>query len=188
MRVGWVVCLGSGTGVGVPGSDQDHLNEGLQVCAGQPGRASWWPPRPSSDCAPTSRAENTRSLSKTKTIKMTTTTLTKGSDGRDCGAWCPPCSGAAQYGDPLAAFDPLTEGIRSYHDAGNTTNMRASPAILATRLRPARRLRTGGHPSRVRALNPITAATFPHSTPRSPTSAMSSATRPTNRSPAKARR
>ncbi len=22
---------------GVPGSDQDHLNEGLQVCAGQPG-------------------------------------------------------------------------------------------------------------------------------------------------------
>jgi hypothetical protein len=96
---------------------------GRRFVPGIRGRARWWPPRPSSGCAPTSRAENTRSLSKTKTIKMTTTTLTKGSDGRDCGAWCPPCSGAAQYGDPLAAFDPLTEGIRSYHDAGNTTNM-----------------------------------------------------------------
>jgi hypothetical protein len=62
---------------------------------------------------------------------MTTTTLTKGSDGRDCGAWCPPCSGAAQYGDPLAAFDPLTEGIRNFRDAGNTVNMGAALAALA---------------------------------------------------------
>ena len=38
------------------------------------------------------------------------------------------------------------------------------------------------------AFSPLTARGFPRSTPRSPTYAMSSATRPTNRSPARARR
>ena len=54
--------------------------------------------------------------------------------------------------------------------------------------RPARTLRTGGHHRRFRAQPPHRSVASPKSTPRSPTCAMSSATRPTNRSPARARR
>ena len=36
--------------------------------------------------------------------------------------------------DPMAAFDYLTLAIRKYHDAGNTTNIRHTFAILATLL------------------------------------------------------
>jgi hypothetical protein len=37
----------------------------------------------------------------------------------------------AHYGDPLAALDHLTVAIRNFHDAGNTTVIRAPLAILA---------------------------------------------------------
>jgi hypothetical protein len=73
---------------------------------------------------------------------MTTTTLTKGSDVVTAVLGALLVRGRPKYGDPLAAFDPLTEGIRSYHDAGNSTNMRASPAILAARVRPLGRYET----------------------------------------------
>ena len=64
-----------------------------------------------------------------------------------------------------------------------------SPAGRARRLlRPARTLRTGGHHRRFRVQSPRPQRPSPNSAPRSPTSAMSSATRPTNRSPARVRR
>ena len=78
--------------------------------------------------------------------------------------------------------------IRNYHDAGNTANMRAALAALAAVSRSARTPRSGGHHRRFRAQSPHRSVRFPRSTPRSPTCAMSSATRPTNRSPARARR
>ena len=37
----------------------------------------------------------------------------------------------AEHGDPLAAFDHLTLGIRGYHNAGDTTTIRVPLAILA---------------------------------------------------------
>ena len=49
----------------------------------------------------------------------------------------------AVYGDPLAALDYVTLGIRNFHDAGNTTGVRSALAILAAvfdllgRLEPA---------------------------------------------------
>ena len=77
--------------------------------------------------------------------------------------------------------------IRNYHDSGNTTLMRGALAILAAlfdrlgRHEPAATI-TGF------AVSPLTATAFPRSTPQSPTSAKSSATRPTNHSPARVRR
>ena len=60
----------------------------------------------------------------------------------------------AEHGDPLAALDYVTLAIRNYHDSGNTTTIRASLAILAILLRPARTLRIGGHHRRVRVSVP----------------------------------
>jgi predicted ATPase len=37
----------------------------------------------------------------------------------------------AQYGDPLAALDYVTLGIRAYHDAGNSAMMRTPLAVLS---------------------------------------------------------
>jgi hypothetical protein len=37
----------------------------------------------------------------------------------------------AAHGDPLAALEYTTVAIRNYHDAGNTTNMRAILSFLA---------------------------------------------------------
>ena len=93
----------------------------------------------------------------------------------------------AEHGDPLAALDYVTVAIRNYHDSGNTTNMR-SPWLSSPPFRPARTLRTGGHHRRFRVQSPDRGGGPRDSAPRSPTSAMSSATRPTNRSPARAKR
>ncbi len=41
------------------------------------------------------------------------------------------CQVEAEYDDPLAALDHLTIAIRNYHDAGNTTLIRTSLAVLA---------------------------------------------------------
>ena len=93
----------------------------------------------------------------------------------------------AQHGDPLAAFEYFAVAIRHFHDSGNTTTIRPpwpfSPSFStgsdATNRRP---------PSPVSRSVPSPQRRSPKSTPRSPTYAMSSATRPTNRSPARARR
>ena len=94
----------------------------------------------------------------------------------------------AQYGDPLAALDYITVSIRNYHDAGNATlilNPLAGLAALFDRLgryEPAAII--AGF-----AFDPLTTGSgFPRSTPRSPTYVLSSATKPTNRLPARARR
>ena len=92
----------------------------------------------------------------------------------------------AEHGDPVAALDHLTIAIRNYHDSGNTTMIRSPLAILARLSRMARTLRAGGHHRRLRVQSPHRSVGAPNSAPRSPTSAMSSATRPTNRSPARA--
>ena len=93
----------------------------------------------------------------------------------------------AEHGDPLAALEYLAVAIRNFHDAGNTTNVRTALAILATFFD-----RLGRNESAATiagfAFDPLTAAWFLRSTPRSSTYAMSSATRPTNRSPARAKR
>ena len=87
----------------------------------------------------------------------------------------------------VAAFDPLTEGIRNLHDSGNPANMRTPLVRLAAlldrlgRYEPAATI--AGFASHSNDI-----AQSPNSAPRSPTSAMSWATRPTNRSPARVRR
>ncbi len=93
----------------------------------------------------------------------------------------------AEHGDPLAAFDYLTLAIRNIHDSGNAVIIRppwlSSPPFL-----------TGSDASRRQPPSPVSRSVpSPRrrplkSPPLSPTSAMSSATRPTNRSPARARR
>jgi hypothetical protein len=93
----------------------------------------------------------------------------------------------AEHGDAMSALDHFTLAIRNYHNSGNTTTIRVPLAILAAlfdrlgRYEPAATI--AGF-----ALSPLSAAAFPRSTPRSRTSATSSATRPTNRSPARVRR
>ena len=63
----------------------------------------------------------------------------------------------------LAAFDPLTEGIRNLHDSGNPANMRTPLATLAAlldrlgRYEPAARI--AGF-----ALSPLTSASVPEIT------------------------
>ena len=94
----------------------------------------------------------------------------------------------AKYGDPLAALEYFALAIRNYHDAGNTAIMRPALAVLAVVLH-----RLGRHEPAATiagfAFNPLTTVVVPRdSAPRSPTCAMSSATRPTNRLPARARR
>ena len=93
----------------------------------------------------------------------------------------------AEHGDPLAAFDHVTLAIRNFHNAGNTTTIRARSPILAALFD-----RLGRHEPAATiagfAVSPLTAAASPRSPPRSPTCAMSSARRPTNRSPARVRR
>ena len=97
------------------------------------------------------------------------------------------CRLEAVYGDPLAALDYITLAIRTYHDSGNTATMRVALAVLAAlfdrlgRYEPAATM--AGF-----AVNPLHRNASPSSPPRSPTSAMSSATRPTNRSPARVKR
>ena len=93
----------------------------------------------------------------------------------------------AEHGDPLAALDYVTLAVRNFHDGGNTTGVGSALAILAAlfdrlgRYEPAATI--AGF-----ALSPLTARPCPSSIGPSPTSAKSSATRPTNRLPARARR
>ena len=90
----------------------------------------------------------------------------------------------AEHGDTVAAFDHLTLAIRNYHNAGNTTTIRLPLAVLAAlfdrlgRYEPAATI--AGF-----ALIPSPRRGSPKSPPRSPTCAMSSARRPTNRTPAR---
>ena len=99
-------------------------------------------------------------------------------------AWRP------DHGDPLAALDYLTLAIRNYHDAGNVAFMRTPLASLAALLRPAQDASRQRPPSPGSRYSPMTSvAVFPELMHlRSLTSAKSSVTRPTNRSPAQAKR
>ena len=92
----------------------------------------------------------------------------------------------AEHGDPLSAFDHITLAIGNFHDGGDTTDAQRAGRLTALfdrlgRYEPAATI--AGF-----ALSPLAARPSPKSPPRSPTSAMSSATRPTNRSPARVRR
>ena len=88
---------------------------------------------------------------------------------------------------PLSAFDHLTLAIRNYHD-------RATPRRSASRWPSSPLFSTGSDATNRRPPSPGSRSVpspqrrSPKSPPRSPTCAMSSATRPTNRSPARARR
>ena len=82
----------------------------------------------------------------------------------------------AEHGDTVSAFDHLTLAIRNFHNAGDTTMIRVPLAVLAVlfdrlgRYEPAATI--AGF-----ALSPLAALRrSPKSPPRSPTSAMSSAT------------
>ena len=97
------------------------------------------------------------------------------------------CRLEAEHGDPLTAVDYFTVAIRNYHDAGNTTAIHVPLAILAAFLDRLGRYEPAATIAGF-AFSPLAAAAFPESTPRSRTCAMSSATRPTNRSPARAKR
>ena len=94
----------------------------------------------------------------------------------------------AEHGDPLAALDHITLAIRNFYDSGNVAYIRGPLATLAVFLDRARTPRTGGHHRRFRTQSVHRVDSPPNSAPRSPTSATCSATRPTNRSPARARR
>ena len=93
----------------------------------------------------------------------------------------------AEHGDTVSTFDHLTLAIRNYHNSGNTTTIRVPLAVLAALFDRLGRVEPAVTIARF-ALNPIAAARFPKSPRRSLTSAMSSATRPTSRSPAGAKR
>ena len=92
-----------------------------------------------------------------------------------------------EQGGTVSAFDHLTVAIGNYHNAGDPTTIRGPLAVLAVLFD-----RLGRHNRR--PLSPGSRSVpwpqrrSPKSPPRSPTSAMSSATRPTNCSPARARR
>jgi hypothetical protein len=81
----------------------------------------------------------------------------------------------AEHGDPLAALDYVTLAIRNFHDAGNTTTIRVPPAVLAAFLDRRGRHEAAATIAGARSI-PSRAQPFPRSTPRSPTSARSSAT------------
>ncbi len=93
----------------------------------------------------------------------------------------------ATHGDMASAFDQISLAIRNMHDAGDTTTMRNPLARLATVLD-----RLGRHEPAATiagfALSPSPKWRTSKSPPRSPISATCSATRPTNRLPARARR
>ncbi len=94
----------------------------------------------------------------------------------------------AEHGDTVSAFDHLTLAIRNYHNCGQHHDDprpagQSSPLFStgsdATNRRP---------PSPASPSVPSPQRRSPKSPPRSPTCARSSATRPTNRSPARVRR
>jgi|SRR5690242_1713874 len=72
------------------------------------------------------------------------------------------------------------EDIRNLHDSGNPANMPTPLATLAALLDRLGRYEPAATIAGF-ALSPLTSASVPEITPRSPTSATSSATRPMNR-------
>ncbi len=94
----------------------------------------------------------------------------------------------ADHGDTLAAFDHLALAIRNYLDYGRHHDDPRPAGQPRRSFRPARTLRTRGHPRRFCAQSRRRSRRSPKSPPRSPTCAMSSVRRPTNRSPTRARR
>ena len=94
----------------------------------------------------------------------------------------------AEHGDPLAAFDYFTLAIRNFHDSGNTTLIRSPLAVLAALFDRLGRYEPAATIAGFAVQSPPPQRPSPRSAPRSPTSAKSSATKPTNRSPARARR
>jgi hypothetical protein len=93
----------------------------------------------------------------------------------------------AHYGDLTAAFDHVTVAIRNYHDSGNTTIMGTALALVAALFDRLERSEPAATIAGF-AFSPLTAAAVPEITATSPTCARSSATRLTNRTPARARR
>jgi hypothetical protein len=93
----------------------------------------------------------------------------------------------AEHGDTVSAFDHLTLAIRSFHNAGNTTTIRSPLAVLAALFDRLERYEPAATIAGF-ALSPLAAAGVPELTTAITTSAMSSARRPTNRSPTRARR
>ena len=93
----------------------------------------------------------------------------------------------AESGDPLAALDYFMPVIRNFHDSGSTGLILSPLAILAALLDRLGRYEPAATIAGF-AVSPLRPRPPPRSTPRSPTYAMSSATRPTNRSPARVRR
>ena len=66
----------------------------------------------------------------------------------------------AEYGDPLAALDYVTLAIRNFHDAGNTTMIRAPLAVLAAFFDRLGRYEAAATIAGF-AFSPLTAATLP---------------------------
>jgi len=93
----------------------------------------------------------------------------------------------AEHGDTLAAFDHLTLVIRNFHNAGDATTIRVPLAVLAVLFDRLGRYEPAATIAEF-ALSPLSAAGVPEISTAIPTSATSSATKPTNHSPARARR
>ncbi|HET7666885.1 MAG TPA: adenylate/guanylate cyclase domain-containing protein, partial [Mycobacterium sp.] len=89
----------------------------------------------------------------------------------------------AKHGDPATAFDYLTVAICNYHESGNTSMIRIPLVVLAALFD-----RLGRHEAAATiagfAFNPFTAAAVSEIGTAVTHLRMSSATRPTNRSPA----
>ena len=94
----------------------------------------------------------------------------------------------AEHGDPLAALDYVMLAIGNFHDAGNTTGVHVALSTLAVLFGRLGRHEPAATMAGFAVVSPLAATGLPSSTPRSPTCAMSSASRPTNRSPARVRR
>ena len=108
---------------------------------------------------------------------------------RPSRAWRAVClASRPTHGDPLAALRLLHSGDPQLPRLGQHRHCCLTPWLSSLPSRPARTPRTGGHHRRVRAQSPHCGVAPRDQTPRSPTCAMCSATRPTNRSPARARR
>ena len=93
----------------------------------------------------------------------------------------------AEHGDTLAAFDHLTLVIRNCYNAGDTTAIRWPLAVLAVLFDRLARYEPAATVAGF-ALSPLSSAAFPEITTAITRSATSSASRPTNRLPARVRR
>jgi predicted ATPase len=94
----------------------------------------------------------------------------------------------AEQGDRMVALDYLAVAVRNHHESGNFGMVHNPLAMLASVLDRFGRHVPAATIAGFARVNPMTAAASPNSAPRSPTCAMSSATKPMNRSPARVRR